>query len=194
MVVHLTEDDRNHLDAAAEEPEEQPMDQDDVVAVHVIHQGGEEEEDNTDGDALSPQKHQARSLNNNNNEDVATVFLIDASDVGAHQQHDENDPQSVEVDEVDRVIFIYLKKKRRPRALPLAILIRKGKPCWLPAPRPQGSWGILLGVACSSVVVQSLFFLPVAAAARQFQRRQGQPTPPYRARLGKMAVFFFFLL
>lgn len=98
MVVHLTEDDRNHLDGA-EEPEEQPMDQDDVVAVHVIHQGGEEEEDNTDGDALSPQKHQARSLNNNNNEDVATVFLIDASDVGAHQQHDENDPQSVEVDE-----------------------------------------------------------------------------------------------
>lgn len=46
--------------------------------------GGIDDQD-TDGDALSPQK---RPLNNNNN-DVATVFLIDASDVdGAHDAHD----------------------------------------------------------------------------------------------------------
>ena len=48
-------------------------------------QHGAIDDQDTDGDALSPQK---RPLNNNNN-DVATVFLIDASDVdGAHDGHD----------------------------------------------------------------------------------------------------------
>ncbi|XP_045024384.1 transcription factor AP-2-epsilon isoform X1 [Daphnia magna] len=48
------------------------------------------DDQDTDGDALSPQK---RPLNNNNN-DVATVFLIDTSEVGP----DDAD-QAVEVDE-----------------------------------------------------------------------------------------------
>jgi hypothetical protein len=57
----------------------------------VIHKR-EVANDDTDGDALSPQK---RPLNNNNN-DVATVFLIDASDV----QTDDQEESAVEVDEV----------------------------------------------------------------------------------------------
>lgn len=62
------------------------MDDDDQHAI---------DDQDTDGDALSPQK---RPLNNNNN-DVATVFLIDASDVeGAHEGHD-GDP-AVDVAEV----------------------------------------------------------------------------------------------
>ena len=63
----------------------------------VIHKR-EVANDDTDGDALSPQK---RPLNNNNN-DVATVFLIDASDV----QTDDQDESAVEVDsEVTTLIF-----------------------------------------------------------------------------------------
>jgi len=58
----------------------------------VIHK--RELAEDTDGDALSPQK---RPLNNNNN-DVATVFLIDASDV--NDEHDPHDESAVEVDEV----------------------------------------------------------------------------------------------
>ena len=58
----------------------------------VIHK--RELAEDTDGDALSPQK---RPLNNNNN-DVATVFLIDASDV--NDDHDPHDESAVEVDEV----------------------------------------------------------------------------------------------
>lgn len=57
----------------------------------VIHK--RELAEDTDGDALSPQK---RPLNNNNN-DVATVFLIDASDV--NDDHDPHDESAVEVDE-----------------------------------------------------------------------------------------------
>jgi hypothetical protein len=49
------------------------------------------DDQDTDGDALSPQK---RPLNNNNN-DVATVFLIDTSEVGTGDAD-----QAVEVDEV----------------------------------------------------------------------------------------------
>ena len=61
----------------------------------VIHK--RELVEDTDGDALSPQK---RPLNNNNN-DVATVFLIDASDVN----NDDHDESAVEVDEVIPSIF-----------------------------------------------------------------------------------------
>lgn len=60
------------------------------------------DDQDTDGDALSPQK---RPLNNNNN-DVATVFLIDTSEVGGG--HEDAD-QAVEVDEVCRLfLFIYV--------------------------------------------------------------------------------------
>ena len=58
------------------------------------------DDQDTDGDALSPQK---RPLNNNNN-DVATVFLIDTSEVGPG--HDDAD-QAVEVDEVCRSFQIF---------------------------------------------------------------------------------------
>ncbi|KZS18784.1 putative Transcription factor AP-2-epsilon [Daphnia magna] len=64
------------------------------------------DDQDTDGDALSPQK---RPLNNNNN-DVATVFLIDTSEVGP----DDAD-QAVEVDEVCQLIFyisLILKRGR----------------------------------------------------------------------------------
>ncbi|EFX67922.1 hypothetical protein DAPPUDRAFT_330596 [Daphnia pulex] len=54
------------------------------------------DDQDTDGDALSPRK---RPLNNNNN-DVATVFLIDTSEVGP--SHDDAD-QAVEVDETPSV-------------------------------------------------------------------------------------------
>ncbi len=62
--------------------------------------GQPSDDQDTDGDALSPQK---RPLNNNNN-DVATVFLIDTSEVGPG--HDDAD-QAVEVDEVCQLIQIF---------------------------------------------------------------------------------------
>jgi hypothetical protein len=74
---------------------------------HGQHGGMEADDDgqpiddqDTDGDALSPQK---RPLNNNNN-DVATVFLIDTSEVGPG--HDDAD-QAVEVDEVFVPFFLF---------------------------------------------------------------------------------------
>lgn len=59
-----------------------------------------DDQDNTDGDALSPQK---RPINNNNN-DVATVFLIDTSEVGTGHHDDADHP--VDVDEVFKSIPI----------------------------------------------------------------------------------------
>jgi hypothetical protein len=73
---------------------------------HGQHGGMEADDDgqqpiddqDTDGDALTPQK---RPLNNN---DVATVFLIDTSEVGPG--HDDAD-QAVEVDEVFVPFFLF---------------------------------------------------------------------------------------
>lgn len=67
-----------------------PMAAEDSPNTTIIHK--REIPEDTDGDALSPQK---RPLNNNNN-DVATVFLIDAGDV----TNDDQDESAVEVDEV----------------------------------------------------------------------------------------------
>lgn len=95
------------------------------------------DDQDTDGDALSPQK---RPLNNNNN-DVATVFLIDTSQVGP-----EDADQAVEVDEVCiSIIYVicyrvytatsYFDLKTSKTILP--VYSGGGIPCWLAASLPQ---------------------------------------------------------
>ena len=83
--------------AAAAMADMSPMADDDSPT--VIHK--RELPEDTDGDALSPQK---RPLNNNN-DDVATVFLIDAGDVPNDADQDES---AVEVDEVNQHHLFFL--------------------------------------------------------------------------------------
>lgn len=86
----------------------------------VIHK--RELAEDTDGDALSPQK---RPLNNNNN-DVATVFLIDASDV--NDEHDPHDESAVEVDEVISIIPVSSCLALLRPAAPLVLGLNIGVP------------------------------------------------------------------